>query len=496
MSEVSQDQIRVLISAGEVSGDQHASLVIEELRRAYPQACFKGMGGASLKAAGVDIIVDAQRYGGKNGFNILDILSSSLYAFWTMLTCLWRWKPKLLILVDYPDFNLRLAFFAKLLGVPVLYHIPPKLWAWRTGRIKRIRKSVDKVACIFPFEANFYKDHKYQNAHYVGHPFADEFPKDLDKRRIKEKFCQTYGLDVHQPLVAVFPGSRKSEVLRHLPILSATIELVRQSVPKVQFVVVRGPGLSDELFSSLGTLKGVVVQSNIQIEAMQAADVGLLKSGTCNVEAAFCKLPFVCMYTTPKISAWIIRRFVKLTEYSLVNIIRKNTVREIMQEEATPENLAGELLKLITNREEELTRVTQGLFEVEQTLRSNDLESNDQSAARNAALLAAELLELRRPERVLSRLISYLGRYKSQFYLSLFCMVLFGASDGAIPFLVKHILDGVFSEQNENLLYVLPVILIVFAVLRAGVDIGQHFILTRIGHNIVRDIRNDTAQHL
>ena len=327
---------KIAVSAGEISGEMHLSRIIDSIQSLKPEISFFGMGSAILAKQGVKIILDSKKWGNLNGFNIPVILAKSIYALVVFIWKLVKERPDALILVDYPDFNLRLAFFAKLLKIPVIYYIPPKLWAWRTSRIHKIKKYVDHVIAIFPFEVEFYKNLGFENISYFGHPFSETL-------KIKDKTEAKKLLNLGDiPAVAIFPGSRKSEV-------QFLIDIIINSTKKLeglQFILSVARHFEIEDFAVPANIKLIKDQP---IEVMQACDYGILKCGTCNLEAAYLNLPHVVIYKVSKIAYAIIMKYVKIKSYSLVNIIKPGTTKEIIQENCTEENIITELNKIIND---------------------------------------------------------------------------------------------------------------------------------------------------
>lgn len=498
--------IRIAISAGEYSGDQHATRIIEALKTRlqvqHPgkEIQIKGMGGRCLRSVGVDTIIDAEVSGALNGLNIPLILYKALGVFFRFIKLLWIWRPDVLILVDYPDFNLRLAKVARLLNIPTFYYIPPKMWAWRSGRVKTFKKAIDKTATIFPFETKFFQAARYENSTFVGHPFNEAFAEGTFQKPDRHTLLTSLGLNPEQPVIATLAGSRPSELNRHMPIVLAALDKIHAEHPELQAIITFAPNTdTSNAKKIIGDRKWIVTTTGNSTDVMAVSDCGLLKSGTCNLEAAYLTLPFVCFYTAPKLSELFLRLFIKLKEFSLVNIIRPGSVREFIQQDATPNALASELKKILFDKEYRSSQ-KQALQEVTRELAhfdAHDTFSESMTTVERTALLIEETIERRpSPAAVFRRMLGYLGPYRKQFVAATGCMIIFGASDGALPFLVKHILDGIFAEQNADLLTLLPVLLILFTVIRATADFGQEFLMSRIGHNIVRDIRNQVNQHL
>jgi len=318
--------LKVLVSAGEVSGDQHLARVVRALKESLPDVVVRGMAGRESQEAGVILDVDCYRSGAAMGFmELIRSATTIISSFRVMARKLREWRPDVIVLVDYPDFNLRLAKIARSLGIPVVYFIPPKVWAWRKRRIKRISRYVDKVAAIFPFEPAFYARHGYNQVVYVGHPLS-------------EIIGRVEPCEARENSLLLMPGSRRSEVVRILvPILRAFARL-RGKRPHLRATVLLAPNMDREWAQSLArthidpsALAATDWVSGEPLDQMRRARVGVLKSGTCNLEGAIAGLPFVCVYSGGLVARVITFFLVTLRECSPVNIIRSGTVRELMR---------------------------------------------------------------------------------------------------------------------------------------------------------------------
>ena len=262
-------------------GEQHLANVVSEIRRLFPGAQVRGMGGKKLRQVDVDTVIDTERIGGIMGFaEVISKFFELRHSLQTMKEFLTAWKPAVLIVADYPDFNLRLARFAKTIGIKVIYYIPPKVWAWRSWRTKSIGEASDKIACIFPFEKKFYEDRQISSATYVGHPFAQDPVFDAPPVHQKEDFCKKYNLSPALPIVLLLPGSRTSEVKRHLTVMIEAMRVARLTQNTIQAVVVKASSLN---FTKIGLdiqepwLRYVEEPA---VEVMKVCDAGILKSGT------------------------------------------------------------------------------------------------------------------------------------------------------------------------------------------------------------------------
>jgi lipid-A-disaccharide synthase len=361
---------KILVSAGEVSGDQHLARVVRDLRSAIPGCQVRGMAGKSCREAGVEVDVDCYRAGAGMGF--FELFRSGgkiLSSFRTLKDLLVSWKPDLLIVVDYPDFNLRLAKVAKRLGVKVLYFIPPKVWAWRSSRVRTIRRVVDQIAAIFPFERNFYEKHGYSQVTYVGNPLADlQAPPAEAQPRDNS--------------ILLLPGSRRFEVERMLVPMLRACEILQRRGSVLKPVVLLAPNISvDWVKSVIGDRVASQLLEQVRwsfeepLTEMRRARVGVLKSGTCNLEGAIAGLPFVCVYSGTWFAKIVIKTFVNLKEYSPVNIVRSQTVREVMQVRLSPDDVVTALEPIMVDGPVR-SQVIDRLRQVAQSLSPADSEGS------------------------------------------------------------------------------------------------------------------------
>jgi lipid-A-disaccharide synthase len=340
--------MKLVISAGETSGDEHGADVVRSLKRYIPSVEVRGMGGRALSREGVGMEVDALSAASVMGFaGPLSSMSRIVRAYRSMTTLLSRWQPDALIVINYSDFNLELASAAKRRRIPVLFYIPPQLWAWRSGRIRKMRRAVDVAAVIFPFERDFYRDRGFHHCVYVGHPFSDRYHDAVLDQEKRAETARSLSLDPDRPIVALLPGSRKGEVRSHLEPMTGAFSLLRERVPNVQAALPVAPGVEHLLGEVDHEIRRIPGEHSLAL--MQCASAGLIKSGTSNLQAAFCGLPFAMFYRTSPFAEFVVRRFVNLDEYSIVNIIRRGTVRELLQQHANPKEGADELESLLVS---------------------------------------------------------------------------------------------------------------------------------------------------
>ena len=337
-----------MIVAGEASGDLHGGNLIREMRRIDPDLSFYGLGGGRMKAEGVNLFADAADMAVVGLTEVVFKLGTILRVMHRLKTSLRKERPDLVILIDYPDFNLPLARAARRLGLRVLYYISPQVWAWRKGRIDTIRKSVDRMAVILPFEEQFYREAGV-NVTFVGHPLLDE---------VRKKYAQTeamkrFGLRDEAITVGILPGSRRSEVERLLPEMLKACRILTEKLSPLQFVLPLAGTLDPEFVRDI--LRQFPLQVNVVrdeiYDVIAVSDVAIVASGTATLETALLETPMVVVYKVSASSYAIGRRFVRVDHIGLVNIIAGRTiVPELIQEEANPERIASEVRELIVRR--------------------------------------------------------------------------------------------------------------------------------------------------
>lgn len=483
---MSKKPLKLLILAGEASGDEHAAIILKDLKVNFENLETRALGSSKLKNAGAKIVVDNKKYASLNGFNLPIILYKSSIAFSRLLYELLFFKPDCVLLVDYPDFNLRFSLFPKLLRIPVVYLIPPTVWAWREGRAKTIKNRISHTLSIFPFEKEYYRKLGVENITYIGNPTFQEM-KNYVPKISKKEFCKLSNIDPKNKIFLFLPGSRKSEVKRHMPILTQSIKKLSNEISNVTFIISKAPGIDENLIPNS---QNYITSETDARDLMTFADCALIKSGTSNLEAAILNLPFSMFYTLNSSTFKILDRILKTKVYSLVNILRPNTTKELIQNNFTAEKASKEILELLSNQEKR-TKMKEGFSEIRQSLTT----SKEPQLIANK-IIAEHLINGSRQTRTVSRVLQYLKPYKKSFLVALICMILFAATDGAIPFLLKMLIENVFVSKNSVALSSIPFILIAFALVRGSLDFSQSFISSKIGHNIVKDVRNHTHSHL
>lgn len=333
--------MKYYIIAGEASGDLHAANLMAELKKKDAKAEFRVWGGDLMKKQGATL-VKHYRYMAFMGFvevavNLRKVLNNIKECKTDMLA----YEPDAVILVDYPGFNLRMAKFAHEHGLKVFYYISPQVWAWKRRRVNKIKKSVDKMLVILPFEEAFYR--KYDvDVTYVGHPLVDEISKSAPISR--QAFARKNNLSEKQELIALLPGSRVQEVKRTLKTM---LEVVPK-FPNYQFVIAKAPSLDKKLYLDLIGRADVRLVENQTYDLLQNASAALVTSGTATLETALFTVPEVVCYKATAFSYWIAKRLVRVKYISLVNLILgKEAVKELIQHDLTAENIEKELNRLL-----------------------------------------------------------------------------------------------------------------------------------------------------
>jgi subfamily B ATP-binding cassette protein MsbA len=489
-------KLKILISAGEPSGDILAGGLLSALKKRHSEIEAYAMGGESLKRTGAQLIVDISRSTAVMGFSELKGgVTSSFKSLKTMKSFIDDERPSLLVCVDYGEFNLRLAKYAHKRGVSVYYFVPPKVWAWRKGRIRQLKRYVDKIGVIYPYEERFLRDAGLSNIDYVGNPWADELrnPRaDENYASKRESYLAQIGLDPKKKVLSLFPGSRRNEIRAHLDLIKPAIRALKTKHPDIQVVVALAPGMNPEELDSLKD-EGYVVRAGESREILRYSDGGMIKSGTSNIEAALSGLPFFMFFKVSKVTEWIVRKWVSIRQFSPVNILRAGSIPELLQEDLTPSRIALEAENIIYDQR---TREQQ-LFafkEIREMLtKAEEGTSYDLAAASALATVGARKAK---GKEIYKRVLSYIKPYKTPFFLSLLCMIVFGATDGVLPLLLKNILDGVFQNKDESMLLLIPAVVVAFAIIRGLSDFGQQYLMAKVGHGVVKDIRNQINAHL
>ena len=365
----------VLMVAGEASGDLHAAAVVRELRSILPDISIAGIGGDRMAAAGVELVEHAERLAVMGFVEVLKHVPQHYRLLRAMERRMRSGRVKLLILLDYPGFNLKLAEAAHRIGVPVLYYITPQVWAWGAKRIPRIARVVDRAAVIFRFEEELLRP-RGVDVTFVGHPLLDRMSELPTREEARAKLGLGPG-----PVLALFPGSRGQEIVRHMEPFVATARELQRRHPALQVVVSAAPTVR---FAD-GCCPFPLVHDS-SADVLRAATAGLCKSGTTTLEAAVADCPLVIAYRTSGITYQLARRVVKIPHIGLVNIVAgEGIVPEFVQGDLVPERVADALDPLLDEESEERARMLAGLARVRSQL-------GTPGAAGRVARMAAEML--------------------------------------------------------------------------------------------------------
>jgi lipid-A-disaccharide synthase len=372
----------VMIVAGETSGDLHGANLVLAMRRIDPSLKFRGIGGRRMQEAGVELmahVADMAVVGLTEVFAKLNHIRKALNLLKISIRTA---PPDLLILIDYPDFNLMLGKAASARGVKIFYYISPQVWAWRRGRIKKIKAIVNKMAVILPFEEPLYRDAGV-DATYVGHPLLDT----VEKKLSKNESLQIFGLKEDSVTVGLLPGSRDTEIARLLPVMMNAAEILIKKLPGLQFVLPLAETLDEAYVAEVIQSSSVPVRivRHQTLEAIGCSDIVIVASGTATLETALLGKPMVIVYKVSAISYHIGKRIVQVEHIGLANIIAGRTIiPELIQDDANPERIATEVLHILHD-EGRMHRMKQDLEEVRRKL-------GEPGAADRAAGLACGML--------------------------------------------------------------------------------------------------------
>lgn len=377
---MSQPAPCIFLSAGDPSGDAHGAAVAAAILRRWPGARLFGLGGPRMARAGVEVLADFDRLAVLGFAEVVRHLPFFLRLLRRMRTELSRRGADLVLPIDYPGFNLRLARSAHADGLPVLYYIAPQVWAWHRSRAADLARVTDRLAVVFPFEVPLFREFG-ADARFVGHPLLDLPPETMERTA----FCRELGIDPARPILAIFPGSRRQEVERHLDLFQAAADRLKEQRPDVQPVIARAADVPVSQYA------GVPVPVADSPRALLAhAHTALVKSGTTTLETALSGVPMVIAYRTHPLTFWIARRLVDVEHIGLVNLVAgERLAPELLQGAATPEALAAALLPLV-DAGSVRDHALKGLKRVRTAL---EPEEDGRTAAERVVDLAASLLE-------------------------------------------------------------------------------------------------------
>ncbi len=333
---------RLLISCGEPSGEFYAAELVAELRKQHPDLEAVGLGGDRLAAEHVRLLAHLKDLAVVGLFEVLSHLRRIKTLFDSVVAEAARFRPDVAVLIDYPDFNLRLARELKKLGIPVVYYVSPQLWAWRRGRIKDVKRDVAKMLVIFPFEEQIYRDAGVPVT-FVGHPLIDHMRPPADRAAIARKL----GLEGDRPVIALLPGSRNKEVGFNLPPMMGAVRLLREKRPDLQFILAAAPHLRADALQEAKRI-GVIVKEGATRDVLSAARVAVVASGTATVETALTLTPMVVVYRLSALTYTLGKPLLSVSNYAMVNLIAgRVVVPELIQGDFTPSRVTEETLRVL-----------------------------------------------------------------------------------------------------------------------------------------------------
>jgi len=373
---------KILMVAGEISGDLHGAHLMEAILRIDPEIQFFGVGGDRLEKTGMKILYHSQSLSVVGITEVLFKMGSIMKALRGLKQFLNQEKPDLAILIDFPDFNLRLAKIAHRRGIPVLYYISPQVWAWRPKRVHLIARCVKKMVVLFPFEIPFYEAVGV-DVEWVGHPLLDIVRPTLPKEIAFEQF----GLDPKRRTIALLPGSRIHEVKRLLPPLLSSAQLLQKEIPDLQFIIPLAPGIPEAILSPW--MRNISVPVKVvkgwTYDAMNISELLITASGTATLEAAILGKPMIVVYRVSFLSYWVGRGLIQVDHIGLVNLVAEREIApELIQNEVSPQRIADEALRIM--RDPILQRrMTEAMAGVRQSL-------GEPGAAQRAASIVTSLL--------------------------------------------------------------------------------------------------------
>ena len=376
------DSKKIMIVAGEQSGDLHGSNLVRAMHRIDPDLRFYGIGGRKMREAGVELIADAADMAVVGLTEVVGKLGMILGVMRRMKLALKKLKPALLILIDYPDFNLRLGKAAKKNGVRVFYYISPQIWAWRKGRIHKIRKVVDKMAVILPFEEQVYRQVS-MDVSFVGHPLLDVVKTKYARQEALRKFDLQDGITT----VGLLPGSREVEVSKLLPVMLKAAGILMQSRPPVQFVLPLADALDRGFVEEMIRQESVPVRvvPNEIYDVIGVSDIVVVASGTATLETALLGTPMVIIYKVSPLSYYVGTKVINVTHIGLANLIAgKTIVPELIQDDANPNRIAAEVIGILAD-ESRMQSIKEELNQIREKLGSP-------GASEKAARLACDML--------------------------------------------------------------------------------------------------------
>lgn len=373
---------RILIIAGEASGDLHGANLVKALQERSSDLKIYGVGSRRMREAGVTMLADASEISVVGATEVLTHIGAIYAVYSTLKRFLREERPDLVVLIDFPDFNILTGKAAKKLGIPVLYYISPQVWAWRKGRVKTIAKLVEAILVVFPFEVELYRSAGV-DVRFVGHPLADV----VNSPYTREEARTQLGIAPDRRTIALLPGSRRKEIMHLLPDMLEAAKLLQGRFPDVQLVLPVAPTLERGFVQSYVGKSGAAVSliDGRVYDVLRASDAAIVTSGTATLETGLMAVPMVIVYRASRLTYWIGRLLVSVRNFGLVNIVAgRSVVPELLQNDATPERIAGELGTILDDPEKH-RRITDELVRVRTVL-------GEGGASRRAAEAVLEVL--------------------------------------------------------------------------------------------------------
>ncbi len=371
----------VCIIAGETSGDIHGAALMREMKRLEDGLSFRGIGGSGMVKEGLDAfrhVSDMHFMGIVEVLKHLPFIKKTIRDFESLLD---NWQPDLLVLIDYPGFNLKVAPLAKKRGIPVMFYISPQLWAWHKSRVNLIRKYIDRMVVLFDFERDFYRRYGVE-ADFVGHPLLDSVNYSDDR----ESFRKKHDISADRTVVGLLPGSRLQEIERMLPDMVDAAEILREKIPGIEILLACAPEMDNSLYEPYITGSGIKALKDETHDIIANSDAVVVSSGTATLETGIIGTPMLIVYKTSPMTFAIGKSLVKLKNIGLINIVAgARIVPELWQNDVTPESIAATLYQLIVDKKLAAT--------IRESLGRAKVKLGEKGASARAAKIALELLK-------------------------------------------------------------------------------------------------------
>jgi len=382
--DASNEHVRkIMIVAGEASGDLHGSFLVREMLAINPALHFYGIGGHKMKEAGVRLLASAADIGVVGVSEVFSKSGTFIKIISKIRKSMDQLKPNLVILIDFPDFNINIvARAAKKRGIKIFYYISPQVWAWREGRVEQIKRLVDKMAVILPFEVDFYAAHGFA-VQYVGHPLSDTVKSEFTQSQARLHF----GLSEKRTTIGLLPGSRTAEITRLLPAMMQAAQIMTQKIPDAQYILPLAHTLDEKIIAAIIARSGINVKivPGHTYDVLACCDLAIVTSGTATLETGLMGVPMVIIYKLSLFSELVGRLIIKPQLIGLVNIIAgKAIVPELLQRDANGPRIASEALAILLN-EEKKQEIIRELNDIRKKL-------GEPGAARRAAQIACDMV--------------------------------------------------------------------------------------------------------